>query len=321
MQNRYKIRIYDADGVGFSESEYIDEDYVTVAVDRAVNAGMDSILSPVPGGKGYLKWYEEGEGTQGYGVNHGQGHKITYTDEVEGSWSTPDLEYLGPFVALHRNTGTRQVWLMIHESAMNDITERDMTGVNEVGLRFVNTELCLGGYNQTAPDGAIWNCQGCTIREGSDPNATGTDASYVNIEVAVEGHGIVPHAWPYNSEEHVGHEFEGQLFVNIDSVWVHIDTVESTETLIDVDTAEEAIDGTYSAGHDNGNVDGIMFGRSEYFGYGDYDPIIIKPCTTSEWFIGAVNVGNGTFNQYKMFSCYMWIWDIETLPSAILYGC
>ena len=194
LQNRSKVRIYDADGVGFSESAYIDEDYVTVAVDRGINAGMDSILAPVPGGKGYLKWYEEEEGTQGYGVNHGQGHKITYTDEVEGSWSTPDLEYLGPFVALHRNTGTRQVWLMIHESAMNDITERDMTGVNEVGLRFVNTELCLGGYNQTAPDGAIWNCQGCTIREGSDPNATGADASYVNIEVAVEGHGIVPHA-------------------------------------------------------------------------------------------------------------------------------
>ncbi len=144
--------------------DYVPASYVT----EQLEINNDDIITPE---QGEVFQFIDDTVTDGYGVEGGT--RQTYwspNDGLQKDLLTSQLAYSKVF-CVHRKINSTSMFLMVHEDYAAQIYNKDVTGVNELTMLFgPNSRGRFAAYNQTAPDGSVWNWNGQAIPEANDPN-------------------------------------------------------------------------------------------------------------------------------------------------------
>ena len=146
---------------------YGSEDSPTSSTSLAIEENNDDIITPENGEQFQLI---DSEKSASYGNSNKQ---VTYFAPVEGTQGAMLLSKLnyGKVFAIHEQINTTKLIMIIHESLVEEIYNRDLTDVNEVTMLFTgDSRGRLAKSNQTAAQQFAINWNGELIPADDDPN-------------------------------------------------------------------------------------------------------------------------------------------------------
>ena len=260
------------------ESESIEEDIkertTNEDVKSIVESNNDEIITPNPGSQFQLV---DATKSGGYGKNN----SVTYFQPQEGAQSSfllSKLDY-GSAWAIHESVDSVKLNLILHESLVEQIYGRDLTGVNELTMLFTgDARGRLGKANQTADQQFIINWNGDLIPATNDANE-------INPSEWVASDDSVTETWS-NSVKTVC--YSNGMLANRGSAMLRRGDVVYTNSnaLTDAPLVETPKYST-PALTDSGESSHLVFDNS------------------SEFFVMPIIAGGGTFNVMKLFQFFM----------------
>ncbi len=144
--------------------DYVPASYVT----EQVQINNDGIITPE---QGEIFQFIDDTVTDGYGAEGGT--KQTYwaaNNGLQKDLLLNQFDYSKVF-CIHQKINSTHMYLMVHESYAAQIYNKDVTGINELTMLFgPNARGRFSSYNQTSPNGSVWNWNGQAIPEDNDPN-------------------------------------------------------------------------------------------------------------------------------------------------------
>ena len=137
-------------------------------ISAIVAANNDEIINPQDGDIFQLV---DSQKTSGYGNASNQ---LTYFQPNDGEQSTlldTKLDY-GRSFAVHSEVNSTNLNMLLHESLVAEIYNKDVSGIPKLIMLFdtTNARGCFSKVNQLPPAGAIWNWNGQAIPDTNDPN-------------------------------------------------------------------------------------------------------------------------------------------------------
>ena len=260
------------------ESQGIEEDIkertTNEDVKSIVESNNDEIITPNPGSQFQLI---DSTKSGGYGKNN----SVTYFQPQEGTQSSfllSKLDY-GSAWAIHESVDSVKLNLILHESLVEQIYGRDLTGVNELTMLFTgDARGRLGKANQTADQQFIINWNGELIPANNSANE-------INPSEWVASDDSVTETWS-NSVKTVC--YSNGMLANRGSAMLRRGDVVYTNSnaLTDVPLVETPKYST-PAVSDSGESSHLVFDNS------------------SEFFVMPIIAGGGTFNVMKLFQLFM----------------
>lgn len=239
-----------------------------------IEVNNDEIITPNPGSQFQLV---DSTKSGGYGKNN----SVTYFQPQEGTQSSfllSKLDY-GSAWAIHESVDSVKLNLILHESLVEQIYGRDLTGVNELTMLFTgDARGRLGKSNQTADQQFIINWNGELIPATNDANE-------INPSEWVASDDSVTETWS-NSVKTVC--YSNGMLANRGSAMLRRGDVVYTNSnaLADAPLVETPKYST-PAVSDSGESSHLVFDNS------------------SEFFVMPIIAGGGTFNVMKLFQFFM----------------